>query len=116
MMELVDLSSFAGHASPAYRGKTQNLVAASSYLVQYQKMYYVYVIKSINSDYTYTWMTNDIKRRLDEHNHWKTKSNKKYAPFTLIYSEKVENSIEARKRELFLKWGNWRNRLKNKLK
>ena len=104
-----------GGVNPAQRGKTQNLVAGSI-IWNNIKMYYVYVIKGVNSDYTYTWMTNDIERRLDEHNHWKTKSNKKYAPFKLIYSEKVENSTEARKRELFLKWGNWRNRLKNKLK
>ena len=77
--------------------------------------YYVYVIKSVNSDYTYTWMTNDIERRLKEHNLWKTKSNKKYKPFELIYLEEVDNSLEARKRELYLKWWNWRKWLKNKL-
>ena len=79
-------------------------------------MYYVYVIKSIHSDYTYTWMTNDIERRIKEHNSWKTPSNKKYAPFELIYSEVVENSKIAREREKYLKWWNWRNRLKNELK
>ena len=79
-------------------------------------MYYVYVIKSINSDYTYTWMTNSIERRLNEHNNWKTKSNKKYTPFKLIYFEEVENSTEARRRELFLKWWIWREWLKNKVK
>ncbi len=77
--------------------------------------YYVYVIRSVNSDYTYTWMTNNIERRLKEHNLWKTKSNKKYVPFELIYLEEVENSLEARKRELYLKWWNWKKRLKNKL-
>ena len=77
--------------------------------------YCVYVIKSVNSDYTYTWMTNDIERRLKEHNLWKTKSNKKYKPFELIYLEEVEDSIVARKRELYLKWWSWRKWLKNKL-
>ena len=77
--------------------------------------YYVYVIKSVNYDYTYTWMTNDIERRLKEHNLWKTRSNKKYKPFELMYLEEVENSCEARKREIYLKWWNWRKLLKNKL-
>ena len=77
--------------------------------------YYVYVIRSVNYDYTYTWMTNKIESRLNEHNLWKTKSNKKYAPFELIYVEEVENSLEARKREKYLKWWNWRKWLKSKL-
>ena len=51
--------------------------------------YYVYVIKSVNSNYTYTWMTNNIERRLEEHNLWKTKSNKNYKPFKL-YAGMVE--------------------------
>ena len=78
--------------------------------------YYVYVLKSLNSDYTYTWMTNNLERRLSEHNQWKTKSNKSYAPFELVYFEGVEDSLQARKRELYLKWGNWRKCLKNQLK
>ena len=74
--------------------------------------YTVYVIKSINHNYTYTWMTNNLERRLNEHNLWNTPSNKKYAPFKLIYHEIVENSKIARQREKYLKWWNWRNRLK----
>jgi len=60
-------------------------------------------------------MTNDLERRLKEHNAWKTKSNKKYAPFELIYMEQVSDGTQARKRELYFKWWNWRKRLKNKL-
>ena len=78
--------------------------------------YTVYVIKSINKDYTYVWMTNNFERRLKEHNSWKTPSNKKYAPFELIYKEEVEDSKVARQREKYFKWGIWRNRLKNKIK
>ena len=77
--------------------------------------YYVYVIRSVNYDYTYTWITNNIERRLKEHNLWKTKSNKKYAPFKLIYLEEVEDSLDARKREKYLKWWSWRKWLKSKL-
>ena len=82
---------------------------------KYTMSYYVYVIKSVNTNYTYTWMTNNIERRLEEHNLWKTKSNKNYKPFELIYLEEVKNSLEARKREKYLKWWNWRKWLKNKL-
>ena len=79
-------------------------------------MYYVYVIKSTHSNYTYTWITNDIERRLSEHNCWRTKSNKKYAPFEIIYKEEVKDSKIARQREKYLKGGMWKNRLKNKIK
>lgn len=78
--------------------------------------YTVYVIKSINCDYTYTWMTNNFERRFKEHNSWKTQSNKKYAPFELIYKEEVENSKIARQREKYFKWWLWRNWLKSKFK
>lgn len=37
--------------------------------------YTIYVIKSKYQNYTYTWITNNLERRLYEHNSWKTKSN-----------------------------------------
>jgi putative endonuclease len=74
--------------------------------------YTIYVIKSRYQNYTYTWITNNLERRLYEHNSWKTKSNKNHAPFDLIYSEIVSDSKTARSREKFLKWVMWRNRLK----
>ncbi|HOG15564.1 MAG TPA: GIY-YIG nuclease family protein [Candidatus Absconditabacterales bacterium] len=77
--------------------------------------YTVYIIKSINHNYTYTGMTNNLERRLNEHNLGNTPSNKKYAPFKLIYHEIVENSKIARQREKYLKGGNGRNRLKKQL-
>lgn len=76
-------------------------------------MYTVYVIKSQSNEYTYTWMTNDLERRICEHNLWKTTSNKKHAPFTLIYSEIVDDSKMARMREKFFKWWLWRKWLKD---
>ncbi len=66
-------------------------------------MYVVYVLQSMVKKYHYVWMTNDIERRLQEHNTWKTKSTKAYAPFALIYKEVVNDSKQAREREKFLK-------------
>ncbi len=77
--------------------------------------YTVYIIKSINKNYSYVWMTNNLERRLKEHNSNKSKSTKSYSPFELIYSEKLINSVEARKREIFLKSWQWRLRRKNNL-
>jgi len=66
-------------------------------------MYYVYVLKSKIKNYHYVWMTDNIERRLQQHNQWENKSTKAYLPFKMIYTEKVENSKEAREREKFLK-------------
>ncbi len=66
-------------------------------------MYYVYVIKSITFDRFYTGMTNDVDRRLAEHNAGRTKSTKRYVPYELVYFEEVENRIVAREREKYLK-------------
>lgn len=74
--------------------------------------YFVYVIKSLNNDNIYVGMTNNLERRLNEHNSKKSKSTKPYAPFKVIYYEKVENSRIARIKEKFLKSGQWRQRIK----
>jgi len=51
-------------------------------------MWYVYIIKSLKFNRYYTGCTENIEKRLNEHNLGKTKSIKHYIPFDLIYSEK----------------------------
>jgi putative endonuclease len=68
-------------------------------------MYYVYAIKSLVKNYIYVGMTNDIERRVLEHNSGENKSTKAYKPFILIHKEQFETRIEARKREKYLKSG-----------
>jgi putative endonuclease len=75
-------------------------------------MYIVYVLKSSKKDYHYVWMTNNIERRLRQHNEWKNKSTKAYSPFEIIYSEVVENSKQAREREKYFKTWKWREEIK----
>lgn len=70
---------------------------------------FVYAIKSIEKNYIYVWMTNDLERRLSDHNNWKNLSTKHYCPFKLIYSEIVENTIEWRKREKYFKSWYWKS-------
>ena len=48
-------------------------------------MIYVYAIKSFTRHYIYVGMTNDIDRRLTEHNNGENRSTKAYKPFMLIY-------------------------------
>jgi putative endonuclease len=65
----------------------------------------VYAIKSINRNYIYVGMTNNLERRLSEHNNGENKSTKAYKPFTLIFSENFETRVLARKKEKYLKSG-----------
>jgi len=50
-------------------------------------MFYVYAIKSISRNYIYVGMTNNIVRRLGEHNKGENKSTKAYIPFILLIRE-----------------------------
>ncbi len=68
-------------------------------------MYYVYAIKSEFKNYIYVGITDNIKRRIGEHNKGYSKTTKPYKPFKTILIEMLPNRIEARKREKFLKSG-----------
>ncbi|HRU69066.1 MAG TPA: GIY-YIG nuclease family protein [Bacteroidia bacterium] len=48
-------------------------------------MYYTYVIKSLPKNYIYIGITDNLKRRLNQHNLGYNKTTKPYAPFILIF-------------------------------
>jgi len=60
-------------------------------------------------------MTNNLERRLGEHNSGQSKSTKARAPFQLVYNEIVESRELARKREKFLKTGCGREFIRNNI-
>lgn len=66
-------------------------------------MFYVYILKSDKDNNLYTGYTNDLKRRLKEHNSGKSKSTKQRVPFTLIYYEAYKSREDATHREKMLK-------------
>jgi putative endonuclease len=76
-------------------------------------MYTVYAISSQVAERIYVGFTDNITRRLVEHNNGKTKSTKSYKPWILFYYEQVANRQEARKREVFLKAGSGKEFLKS---
>ena len=76
-------------------------------------MYYTYVLKSLVKNRFYVGITNDITRRLIEHNKKKTKSTRFYAPWELLLFEKFESRFEARVREKYLKSGIGKEYIKN---
>jgi len=74
---------------------------------------YVYAIKSLTRRYIYVGMSNNVERRLKQHNNGENKSTKPYAPFVLILVEEYPSRSEARKREKFLKAGSGKKYLKS---
>jgi putative endonuclease len=81
--------------------------------------YYVYVIESISTGRRYVGHTNDLSRRISEHNsreHNPAKyTTKQKGPWKLIYSDVFTTRSEAMKRERWLKSGRGRDWLKSKL-
>ena len=71
-------------------------------------MFYVYVLKSLKNGRHYTGSTNNIERRLLEHNSGQTKYTRQTGPFELVYKETYGSKLEATKRERFLKTGKGR--------
>jgi putative endonuclease len=78
-------------------------------------MYYFYTLQSQINDKLYKGTTNDLKKRVKEHNSGKVKSTKPYRPWKLIYYEAHRNKTLARKTEIFYKTGQGRRQLKKKL-
>ncbi len=71
----------------------------------YAKMqfWYMYVLRSEKYKWFYVGLTQDVHRRLKQHNSKQVTSTKSKAPLQLIYYEKFKSRIEARDREKFYK-------------
>ncbi|MCL4404026.1 GIY-YIG nuclease family protein [Patescibacteria group bacterium] len=66
-------------------------------------IYYVYLLKSLKNQSLYIGCTDNLKRRLREHNGGKSYHTKKYLPWQLIYFEGYANKHDAFHRESALK-------------
>ncbi len=66
-------------------------------------MFYLYILRSIKDNELYIGSTNDLKRRLKEHNAGDVQSTKPRLPLVLLYYEAYAAEPDARKREQQLK-------------
>jgi len=66
-------------------------------------MFYVYILKSQKDKKLYIGSSNNLDRRIKEHNEGKVFSTKSRIPFELIYYEAYKSESDARKREHNLK-------------
>lgn len=76
-------------------------------------MYKTYVLQSLKDKFIYIGITNNVEKRLKEHNDGNNKSTKSRIPFIIIYQEDCRDRLEARKREKWLKSGEGREFIKN---
>lgn len=79
-------------------------------------MFYTYVLQSKKNDRWYTGATNDLRERFKRHNDNKVSSTKNRGPFELVYYEACLNKDDAFTREKYLKSGQGKRYLRNRLK
>jgi putative endonuclease len=77
--------------------------------------YYVYVLLSEKDNQFYTGYTFDLKERIKCHNDGKVTSTHNRRPLNLIYFEGCINQQDATRREKYLKSGNGKIYLRNRL-
>jgi len=75
--------------------------------------YFVYILQNSINDQLYKGLTNNLQKRLAEHNQGKHKYTSVYRPWEIIYFEEYETFDKARSRELYFKSGSGREFLKN---
>ena len=79
-------------------------------------MYYTYILQSKKDNNFYVGYTNDIRRRLSEHNSGKIKATRNRKPFKLILYEAFLHQQDATAREKYFKTGWGRKHLRAMLK
>ena len=65
--------------------------------------HYVYILQSINNKRYYVGVTNNIHRRITEHNSGLVKSTAPYKPWKLMHTEEFPDINTAYQRERFIK-------------
>lgn len=79
-------------------------------------MFYVYVLRSQKDGKLYTGFTDNVRKRIVEHNNGKVFSTKSRLPMYYIYMEICTDEHDARQREKYLKTGMGKRFLKQRLK
>jgi putative endonuclease len=75
-------------------------------------MYYVYILLNEAKTRTYTGVTDDVNKRLAEHNAGRVKSSQPYRPYKVIHIESFKTLSEACQKEKYYKSTTGRRRIK----
>lgn len=79
-------------------------------------MFYVYILRSEKNGRLYKGVTNNLKRRVKEHNSGAVPFTKTLMPWRLVYYEAFLSKEDAAREEKFLKSGKGRERIQWLLK
>jgi len=84
-------------------------------------MFYVYILKSKKDQSLYIGSTNNLRKRLSQHNSGYSAYTKLHKPYEVVYYETYKSEAEARKREQNLKlrsnaWNQLKRRITESLK
>ena len=104
----------------AFRGppatpEQARLAMAGGVAQSFCMFFYTYVLESSKDFKFYIGWTNDLKRRLEEHNNGNVISTSTRRPFKLVYFEACLNKKQAIAREKYFKSGFGRRFLKNRI-
>lgn len=75
-------------------------------------MWYVYILKSLKDGTYYKGLTNNLERRLSQHNKGECRSTKHKMPMQLLFFRTCTSRLEARKLEKYFKTGQGRDEIK----
>jgi len=78
-------------------------------------MWYVYIIRSLKEQFLYVGSTNNLERRLDEHNTGMSKSTAPFQPFELLSFIATKTEHQARTLEQYFKTGSGKSILKKRI-
>lgn len=79
-------------------------------------MHYVYVLQSLKDKSLYIGYTTNVKKRISEHNRKINFATKSKVPWKIIFLEVYLNSLDAKRREKYLKTNQGSRVLKRMLK
>ena len=65
--------------------------------------YTIYILRSLSAKKSYVGVTDNIERRIKEHNNGKHFYTKRHVPWEVIHTEEYPSFQEARNREKYLK-------------
>jgi len=74
--------------------------------------YFVYILRSFADRRLYVGFTDNLARRLSEHNAGKVPATRKRKPFAMVHAERYAERKEALRRERYLKSGRGREEIR----
>ncbi|MDH5669759.1 MAG: GIY-YIG nuclease family protein [Nitrospira sp.] len=77
-----------------------------------ENMYHLYILLNKAGTRTYTGVSDDVDRRLKEHNDGNVPSSRPYRPYRVIYTQTFTTLREARQKERYYKSTTGRRRIK----